>query len=490
MSAPAVARFASASLAISVLAGCTVGPDYGGPPPIAPVSIASSQFRRAQGIDVTAAVPSARWWEGLGDSTLSSLIDKALASSPDVEIAEFRVRRARALVREQRANELPSISASALALRADLPAGSLGLPVTQGQSQSDRTEAEFYNVGFDASWEIDLFGGKRRSVEGARARADATDADLNDAKVRLSAEVAQTYIDLRDRQQRLILARSSAALEARSLALVEQRKSRGASSAQDVAQIRTQVQAANANIMPLEGQVAESLDQLALLSGDEPGALDAVLVVPGPVPSPPIIVDAGDPAAMLRRRPDIRAAERRLTASNADIGVSVAQMFPSISLMGVIGLGGPAIGDTVDPGNISSILLPRLNWNFLDFGRNRAKVRQSEAARDEAQAQYRKSVLSALNDAETSLTRFGHLRRNVAALQVALQSAKEDATLAGERYRGGTIPLMTALDAERRNIDAQNALLQSSSALTKAFVALQKSLGLGWQGEVASELKP
>lgn len=373
---------------------------------------------------------------------------------------------------------LPTVSASGTAIVADLPAGSLALP-TQGE-QSDRIRAEFYNAGLDASWEIDLFGGRRRAAEGAEAQAQAAEANRADAQVRLSAEVAQNYVTLRELQQRLILARRSAELQQRSLALLQQREQRGASSRDEVVRLQTELTRTEAGLLPLEGQIATTLDQLALLTGDEPGAHDAALSTPAPIPMIPGTVAIGDPAAMLRRRPDIRAAERQLAASNAQIGVNVARQFPSVSIMGIIGLGGPNIADVIEPDSVAGLLLPRISWSFLDFGRNRARVEQAVADRDEAEAQYRKAVLGALSDAETSLTRFGNQRRNLFSSIASRDGARQSATYARQRYEQGAVPLSTSIDAERAALAADQSVLEATGELDRAFVALQKALGLGW----------
>ncbi|GFE77576.1 MULTISPECIES: efflux transporter outer membrane subunit [Sphingomonadaceae] len=461
----------------ALLTGCVVGPNYGGPPGVASGERAGSTFRRADQA-VTLQTPVARWWEGMGDAQLTKLIDRALASNPDVAIAEARIRKARASLREQRASQLPTVSASGTAIVADLPAGSLALP-TQGE-QSDRIRAEFYNAGLDASWEIDLFGGRRRAAEGAEAQAQAAEANRADAQVRLSAEVAQNYVTLRELQQRLILARRSAELQQRSLALLQQREQRGASSRDEVVRLQTELTRTEAGLLPLEGQIATTLDQLALLTGDEPGAHDAALSTPAPIPMIPGTVAIGDPAAMLRRRPDIRAAERQLAASNAQIGVNVARQFPSVSIMGIIGLGGPNIADVIEPDSVAGLLLPRISWSFLDFGRNRARVEQAVADRDEAEAQYRKAVLGALSDAETSLTRFGNQRRNLFSSIASRDGARQSATYARQRYEQGAVPLSTSIDAERAALAADQSVLEATGELDRAFVALQKALGLGW----------
>jgi outer membrane protein TolC len=278
----------------------------------------------------------------------------------------------------------------------------------------------------------------------------------------------------------LTLARRSADLEAQSLTLLEQRERRGASSRDDVVRLQTELNRTQGALLPLEGQIAVTLDQLALLTGDEPGAHDAALSAPATIPIIPESVSIGDPAALIRRRPDIRAAERRLAAATAQIGVNVARQFPSVSIMGIIGLGGPNIGDVVDPSNVSSILLPRINWSFLDFGRNRARVEQGRADRDEAEAQYRKTVLAALSDAETSLTRFGNQRKTLASSLQSRKGARQSALYAAHRFQHGAVPQTSSLDAERAALSADQAVLEATGELDRAFIALQKSIGLGW----------
>lgn len=462
-----------------LLSGCVVGPDYVGPPSVVSGERTRASFRRGDPALVAPQPPVARWWEELHDAQLSSLIERALSTNPDIAIAEARVRKARAMLREQRANQLPSFSASGTAIAADLPAGSLALP--SQDDRSDRIKAEFYNAGIDASWEIDLFGGRQRAAEGSGAQAEAVEANREDAQVRLSAEVAQTYITLREVQQRLVQARRAATLQSQTLALMRQREQLGASSRDEVVGLQTELTRTEANLLPLDSQIAVGLDQLALLTGDEPGAHDVALSFSQPIPALPREIAIGDPASMLRRRPDIRAAERQLAASNAQIGANVARQFPSVSFMGIIGLGGPNIGDIIDTGNVSTLLLPRISWSFLDFGRNRAKVEQARADRDEAAARYRQSVLSALSDAETSLTKFGSLRQALLAHVRSRVGALQSANFAKQRYKEGATPLAASLDAERAALVEEQQVLEAEGELARSFVTLQKSLGLGWQ---------
>jgi outer membrane protein TolC len=243
------------------------------------------------------------------------------------------------------------------------------------------------------------------------------------------------------------------------------------------------VQATSSDLAAAEAEIEIYLNALAALAGEAPGSLDPLLAPVRDIPLPPDSVAIGDPASLLRRRPDIRAAERNLAAATARIGVAEAARFPKISFMGILGIGGTTIGDLVDLGNISKIAVPQLQWGLLDFGRTSAAIAQTRAGRDEAEAQYRQVVLGALQDAETSLSRFAQQRRTVAALAEISRSAEQSAVLMRQRYQRGVISRVDSLEAERQRLLAEANLRSALAALTASYVAVQKSLGLGWSGE-------
>jgi NodT family efflux transporter outer membrane factor (OMF) lipoprotein len=458
----------------AALAGCAVGPNYRGAPKVAPNAAHAVAFNRAPKDAASTSPAVAAWWTTVGDPELSALIETALAHSPDIRAAQARLRQSRAGLREQRRDALPKGTASALYLHAHLPSSSLGLG-----------SINVYDLGFDASWEVDLFGGKRRAIEAASAEADATEADLADTHVQLAAEIAQAYVDLRDQQQRIALVRQSADLEEQTLTLTQQRRARGVASDLDIERIRAQVQNTRASIIPLDAQITESLDQLALLAGREPGALDAELGAAGALPTLPATVAVGDPAALLRQRPDIRAAEWRLASQNAQIGEREADWFPKLSLLGDLGFSSSDPGHLVRKDNFTWYGLPRLQWNALDFGRTKARVDQARAGFEEAEAKYESTVLGALRDAEVALSRYGHQREYVVSLQEIEASASRAATLTEQRYRAGTSNALDWLDAERTRFSAQQNRIAGEAQMIKDYVALQKSLGLGWQPRAA-----
>lgn len=462
--------FAALAAIPLLLAGCKVGPNYKGPPEVAPNATKASAFTRAPQNVLSTSPATAKWWESLADPELNKLVETALARSPDIRIAEARLRESRAGLKGQRSNLLPKSSASAAYLHAHLPSGSFGFG-----------SIGLYNVGFDATWEADLFGGTRRAIEAASAEAEAVDADLADTHVQLSAEVAQAYVDLRDQQQRIALVRQSADLEEQILTLTQQRRAQGVASDLDVERIRTQVENTRSTIIPLDAQISESLDQLAVLTGQEPGALDAELSAAGPLPSLPGKVTVGDPAALLKQRPDIRAAEWRLVSSNAQIGEHEADWFPKLTLIGDLGFSAANPGHLVRTNNFMWIGAPLLQWNALDFGRTKAKVDQARAGFEEAEARYESTVLGALRDANIALSRYGHQRDNVLSLRNVEESATHAATLTQQRYRAGTSSALDWLDAERTRFAAEQNRIAGDAELIKDYVSLQKSLGLGWQ---------
>lgn len=455
------------ALAAAGLGGCTVGPDYR--PPALPAGItASSGFLR--GGDTQADAPASRWWEGLNDASLTSLIDRGLAAAPSVAEASARVRQARAQAAQSRAATLPNIAGSALYVHANLPEGAFG---------TEPGGDNLFNLGFDAQWEIDLWGGGRRTVERSLAEAEAGGARLADAQVSLSADIARCYIELRDREATLVLLDRRHAIEIRLADYARERFQGGTASREALEQAQLQVARTEASRAARSAELTVFRDELAMLVGGVPGELDRLPA--GYVPLPPAHVAVGDPADMLRRRPDVRAAERELAASTAQIGVATARRFPSVSLLGLIGIGGTDAGDIFDLSQISSIAVPRLSWSFLDFGRTAAAKRGAEAARDAALAAYRQATLGALRDTENALARYGAAR---VALGYAVDETDHVARFAGlerQRASGGSASTVDALGAERLEVDQQLAQSDSRAQLALAYIAVMKALGLGWQ---------
>lgn len=451
-----------------LLAGCTAGADYAAPPAPASRALSTGKFLRAG--EAEAGAPLARWWEALNDPQLDALVASGLAEAPGIAAAEARLRQARTGLASVRAGMQPSAGASVLYARANLPEGSIG----EGASNID-----LFNVGFDAQWEADLWGGKRRDAERAAADAGAAEARLADARVTLSAEIARTYIALRARQAGLALLGERQALETQLAAIARRRFAGGTAPRQAIEAALAQSERTEAQQAGEAAEIAALTDSLAVLTGQAPGEPGALAA--GAIPLPPAQLVIGDPGAMLARRPDIRAAERQLAAASAKIGVEAARRYPSISLMGIIGLGGSSAGDIFDPSKLSTIALPRLSWSFLDFGRIGAAIAGAEAGRDAALADYRAQVLAALLDAESALARFGAARVALARAGSGSSHVREIARLQGLRGKAGTLAPSEVLEARRQEVDARIAESAARAELTLAYAALAKALGLGWQ---------
>ncbi|NLP60452.1 efflux transporter outer membrane subunit [Paraburkholderia sacchari] len=474
----------TALVSVCTLAACTVGPDYRGAPAVAPDAASAATFVRTPAQGVTPERAPSEWWLAFDDPQLNALVAAAFEHNLDLRAAQARLRQSRAQLQQQRAAELPKISANAAAPRLREP-NLNAFSQQPGSSGAGRGPLQFYTASFDASWEIDLFGGTRRAVEAASDEADAVQADLADVQVSLAAEVVQAYVDLRDEQQRLAIAQRNADLQQQMLTLTEQRRAGGTAADVDVERLTTQVETTRSTLAPLAAQVEMSLDQLAVLTGNAPGALDAELAAPRALPSLPASVPVSDPTTMLAQRPDIRAAERRLASSNAQIGEHVADFLPKLTLFGSLGFTAADPGHLMRKNNFSWAGVPYLQWNVFDFGRTLGAVRGAEAARDEAEARYEKAVLAALQDANGALSRYGYQREHLLTLQKVQTSAQRSATLMRARYRAGASTLVDLLDTQRAEFLAQQDVIAGQAQLLKDFVSLQKSLGLGWRSNAS-----
>jgi NodT family efflux transporter outer membrane factor (OMF) lipoprotein len=457
--------------AAGMLAACALGPDYKGPPI---VKEQNTRFVRGPAVEGPQATDP-KWWMQLHDPLLSNLIERALKSSPSVEVATARLREARAMLASERAKELPNTGVSAAYLRAHGLTSALGA-APDGPSG----DTNVYSVGFDATWEVDLFGAHRRAVEGAAASLEGSRANLRDVFVSLSSEVAQAYIQLRDAQERLRLTQRNVEIERQLLDLMQRRRAAGVASELDIARLANQLDTTQAALQPLEAEVTEQMDKLALLTGNVPGALDQELSAPTAVPLPPTAAPIGDPEGMLRRRPDIAAAERRLAQQTALIGQDIAALFPKLTLLGDVGFTAPTPRTLFNGSSFTYVAAAILQWTPLDFGRNKAKIDQAKFSRDEAEADYRRTVLAALQDAESALNRYGRQRNAVTDYAKALDSAERVYKLTEVRLRAGTASTTDLLDADSRRLQAQISSQQALAQLSTDFVAIQKSLGLGW----------
>ena len=472
----AVRRIAALPLAGLLFSGCTVGPDYRAPAIAAPANWSESP---AAGT-TTGNAEMTRWWTTFGDAGLDSLIDRAVRSNPDLRLAEARLREARASRGFAEANLWPTANASAsyqrqLESKHQPLLGSLPLP------PGIPFENNVYQAGFDASWELDLFGGQRRALEAATADVAASQADRNDVLVSLLAEVARNYVQVRGLQRRLAVAQDNIRLQDDTVNLTRKRFQSGMTSQLDVSQAAALLADTRSQVPTLEATLEQTMHQLATLLGQEPGALVAELSGQAPIPPTPPGVPVGLPADLLRRRPDVRRAERQLASASALIGVQTAELFPKLSLTGDLGLLSVSTGDFLSSGSKFFSIGPTLQWRIFDAGRIRANIRVQNAKQEEALATYEKTVLASLREVEDGLAAYAKEHVRYRYLKEEVGQDQQSVELSKAQYAQGQISFLNVLDSQRSLNLAQDLLVQSQQAVTQDLIALYKALGGGWE---------
>jgi len=481
-----IQKYTSLIILAAALAGCTAGPDYAGPPDIESTG-GSEEFARADSEISDAAPELARWWVLLDDPELTRLVDAALVENLSLVAVQARLNQARASLRQEQAGRFPSLGTQATVVQGTLPGldiqsrGSSTASNTPTSQQNQDSSVSLYNVGLNANWELDFAGGTGRRIEMANAQTAAAVATAEDAKVQLTAEVANTFVNLREAQFRSLQYRSQIALQEKTLELTYERYQQGALPLFPVGNANGELELLKAHLAWAMADEAVLADALAVLIGRVPGTLSVGTPQILEIPLPPERVMVGDPASLIARRPDIRAAERSLAAATARIGVAEAAKFPKLSFMGILGLGGSSPDDLFDVDDFSALAIPRLQWNFLDFGRVEASIDRAEAARNEAAATYHQTVLAALQDAERALARFAQQRTNLAAHAQIKFQADGAADLHQQRFDAGAISRWELNRSLRDKDQADSNLMRAKADLTLAWIALQKSLGLGWQ---------
>ncbi|WP_223807258.1 efflux transporter outer membrane subunit [Montanilutibacter psychrotolerans] len=459
-------------LAAALLSACAVGPDYVRPTPAAPDHFVQ-QPALVSADDATPRA-DAEFWRGFGDPLLERLVDETLVANHDLRIALARLDQANALLRNARIDRYPTVTASAQA--SESRASSDQAP---GVALGDR-DVESYSVGINASWELDLFGRVRRGVEAQRAQAWASASDLDALQVSVVAEVVRGYFDLRGQQERLRVARGNADNQRETLRLVEARLDAGRGTEFDTARARAQLEATLARVPALEADVAVGMHRLAVLSGRTPDALIAELEAPRALPVLPAKLDAGIPGELLRRRPDVIAAEHRLHAATARIGVATADLFPRFTLGGLIGSQAIDSSALFERASETRLVALGIDWSFLDIGRVRARIAAADADAEGELARYQQSVLLALEDTENALLRHGRARVEDAHLERAAADSARAAELARLRFEAGAADLFEVLDAERTRLQAQDAFAAARTRTATSVVALYKAMAGGW----------
>jgi len=421
----------------------------------------------------------ARWWHRLGDPLLDALVEEAVAGNLDVATAKAKVRAARASYRQAVGTLFPEVTGNASATRGD----NGGNVSTGGDVTVASTYTEF-QAGFDASWELDLFGANRRGVEAARYGVDAANDDLDAALLTLVGDIASNYIDARGYQARIALAQRTATSQRATAALTQRKLDAGGASAVDVANATGQAASTEAAIPELRASYAESMHRLGVLTGRAPSALADRLSGSRPIPAPRLPVPRGIPANVLVNRPDVRSAERQLAQSTALVAQAEANRYPSVSLTGTLNTTGAQVGDLARGSSISWSFGPTLTVPIFTGGQLKAAEELAEAERDQSFVAYRAAVLTALEDVENASVSLAQQRLKARSLASSATAYREANRLSRTLYENGSSSFLDVLVAERSLYTADDSLLQSRVAIAKYYVALNKALGGGWDGVV------
>jgi multidrug efflux system outer membrane protein len=406
---------------------------------------------------------------------LNGLVIEALATNHDLRIALAHLQQARALRTQAKLDLLPTVTAQGGYTDQQYPASQ-----TFGAGTS--LDERYYNAGFDAAWELDLFGRVRREVEASRATVEGEEATLHDAQVSVTAEVARTYFELRGEQAELAVLQRNAANQQQTVDLTNSLLDAGRGTELDTARAKAQLDTTLAEIPPLRATIEKSIHRLSVLTGREPDALSAVLSPAGNLPQLPQMAAVGDPAGLLRRRPDIRIAERHLAASTAQIGVAVGDLFPKVTFNGNFGYAAGDLAALGTAGSKTFLIGPSISWAAFDLGRVRARIAGARAGADADLATYQQTVLKALEETENALVSHARARDRLVQLTAAARESDSAAQIARARYEGGLVGFLDVLDAERAQLTAQDQLAQSRTDAATSLIAVYKALGGGWEG--------
>src|SRR6266404_2814075 len=435
-------RRGSVLLLSAALASCAVGPNY-----VKPDSKVVPQFEGARNGAFSTADAQGKFWTQFSDDTLNRLVDEALGANHDLRMALGHLVEARALRREAEFDLAPTVTAAGGYTKERFPAvdSPTGAPLA----------GHFYQAGFDAFWELDFFGRVRRGVEAQHAEVEGAEATLRDAQVSVTAEVARTYFEMRGVQTQLAVARRNVDNQRETAGLTQVRLDAGRGTELDTSRARSQLSTTLATIGPLQARIARSIHRLAVLTGREPNALNDLLTPARELPELPQIASVGDPAGLLRRRPDIRVAERSLAASTARVGVAIGDLFPKITFTGNFSYA------ATEPG-------------YLGQAGSRARA-------DVALAGYEQTVLRALEETEDSLVTHARTRDSLKDAQDAARESLTAARIARTRYEGGIVDFLEVLDAERTQLSAEDRLAQVRTDAATSLIAVYKALGGGWE---------
>lgn len=468
----------TASLVLTTLAlsGCKVGPNHQ-----EPVSAIPDAFTHtgAEGFSASstagASAISAEWWSILADPTLDGLIRRAASGSLDVRIATSRIREARAQRDVVAADAYPQVNLDAQATRQQQSS-------TTRQGNFGSNDAfNLFQGGFDASWEVDVFGRISRNVEAADADIQSIEQSRRDVLVTLVSEVARNYVELRGFQQRLEIARKNIVLQKDTLELTRSRFRAGLTSDLDVAQAESSLASVESQVPVLDRGVQAAIHRIGVLLGQQPTSLIAELTPAGAIPAVRGDVPVGLPSELLRRRPDIRQAEREIAAATARIGVATSDLFPRFSITGSFGFASDKVPSLLDGSSRFWSFGPSMRWPILEWGRIRQNIRVQEARNEQALLRYESVILRSFEDVENALVSYTREQARLTSLEQSLAANQRAFDLANQLYTAGLTDFQRVLDSQRGLFQSEDAVIDSRRAVTSNLVALYKALGGGWE---------
>lgn len=446
---------------------------------------AKELFKSDESKKLSAAQPVKDWWNTLSDKELTKLIDKGLEHNNDIRIAKANLEAARANLDGSQFDWLPTITASSNVARQRLSNQGLSGAAT------DRNVST-YESGFDASWELDLFGSVSQNVAATQARFTSSEAQLRLAYVSVAAEIARSYIEFRGSQNRLEIAKQNAANQQKTLELITALAESGRSNELDLARAKAQLEATSAAVPNFAAEVNSTLNRLAVLTGQPPEALKKQFTATAPLPSIPKTVMVGDAKTLLNRRPDIQVAEANLAAAIADYNLNVADFYPHLSVVGNLGFLATNLSQLGTGSALTTLVAPTLSWAAFDIGRVDARVNAADANSKAALAEFDKTVLQALEEVDSSIVNFAREQESNQNLKRSAAASAKAAELAKQRYESGLDSFLDLLDSENRLLSAQDALAVSEIQTAVKLVAVYKALGGGWEFvvEKATPAKP
>jgi len=478
------------SVIVASLGGCMVGPDYKRPE----VSVPGDWSESTAGGPTAQAAGVARWWKTLGDPVLDSLVARAVESNSDLKIAAARIREARALRRIVSAGEWPTVNSSGAYRRskqsestefAQIASGFAGggVPAGAGSFGGFGKEMDLWQGGFDASWELDVFGGVRRAVEAADAEVAAVEESRRDVLVALLAEVGQNYVELRGLQKQIGIVQANVKSQQEMVELTRARFKAGLTGELDVVRAEAQVALTRSQLPVVEALSRRAIHRLGVLTGQWAGALSEELSKAGAIPGVPAVVPVGLPSELLRRRADVRRAERQVAAATARIGVATADLFPKFSLTGGIGLQSNKFKTLGNWDSRFWSIGPGVSFPVFDRGKIRANIQVQNARQEQALAWYENTVLRALAEVEDALVAYAKEQVRRDSLEEAVKANRRAVELASDLYTKGLADFLSVLEAQRSLYSSEEQLALSERSVSVDLVALYKALGGGWEEE-------